>query len=443
MNPFVNAVSGRDRAVNDIRGSWTTTFRPTVEVLRSFHPEVWPVFVILATCLIMAGLYPFFAASNAMLVFTVGSLGYLVGSRIGQLWVWSGGILVPRYTGSLLALCVWGVALATLLTGLACWSLGNPEPAVAPAMLVGAAMMRRAIRRPVAPWGVAVWWAILAFATLCGAAFDGARQPLVQLAHASSALSHVWIQLGALVGVGLIVPGTRRAMALPTTGIDRVVQSPIGFGSLSREDLRKGVSEAAYALGMLVLMWYFFPRTAGEFVFMLLWFGTLGGAVCNWWESTVHVQLSRDWIFGVAQDRKELGRRAAARVVWMSLPWLVLGTGWSAIHAFARAPAEGLLLDEVLIVHSSALLSATSLCLVTGRLPPSVPYRRWAGLLLMGLGAGVCGYFTFFEYHAWDYAVLVLALIGTAVLTVFLGGRALARAEILTEIPVPPRGSVR
>ena len=59
----------------------------------------------------------------------------------------------------------------------------------------------------------------------------------------------------------------------------------------------------------------------------------------------------------------------------------------------------------------------------------------------MGLGAGV--YFTFFEYHAWDYAVLALALIGTAVLTVFLGGRALARAEVLTEIPVSRRGSVR
>ena len=438
MNPPADGVARMDRAMNGALGSWRATLKPTVEVLRSFHPEAWPVFAVLLAWLIVASLYPFFAASNAMLVFAVGSLGYLVGSRIGQLAVWSGGIVVPRYIGSLFALCVWGVALATLLTGLVCWSLGNPAPAVAPAMLVGAAAMRRAIRRPFAPWGVAVWWAILAFATLCGAAFDGARQPMVQLAHASSALSHVWIQLGALVGVGLIVPGTRRAMVLPTTGIDRAVQSPIGFGSLSREDLRKGVSGAAYALGMLVLMWYFFPRIAGEFFFMLLWFSTLGGAVCNWWESTVHVQLSRDWIFGVAQHRKELGRRAAARVVCMSLPWLVLGTGWSAIHAFATAPAEGLLLDEVLIVHSSALLSATSLCLVTGRLPPSVPYRRWAGLLLMGLGAGVCGYLTFFEYHSWDYAVLVLALIGTAVLTVFLGGRALARAEILTEIPVPP-----
>ena len=338
MTPPVDSVARRDRAMNGALGSWIATLKPTVEVLRSFHPEAWPVFVILATCLMMAGLYQFFAASNAMLVFTVASLAYLVGSRIGQLAVWSGSILVPRYTRSLFALCVSGVVLATLLTGLVCWSLGNPAPAVAPAMLVGAAVMRRAIRRPVAPWGVAVWWVILAFATLCGAAFDGARQPLVQLAHASSALSHVWIQLSALVGVGLIVPGTRRAMALPTTGIDRAVQSPIGFGSLSREDLRKGVSGAASALGMLVLMWYFFPRTAGEFFFMLLWFSTLGGAVCNWWESTVHVQLSRDWIFGIAQDREQLGRRAAARVVWMSLPWLVLGTGWSGYSCLCNGP---------------------------------------------------------------------------------------------------------
>ena len=151
MTPPVDSVARRDRAMNGALGSWIATLKPTAEVLRSFHPETWAVFVILATCLIMAGLYPFFAASNAVLVFTVASLGCLVGSRIGQLAVWSGSILVPRYTRSLFALCVSGVVLATLLTGLVCWSFGNPAPAVAPAMLVGVAMMRRAIRRPVVP----------------------------------------------------------------------------------------------------------------------------------------------------------------------------------------------------------------------------------------------------------------------------------------------------
>ncbi len=236
MSSPVDSVARRDRAMNGALGRWIATLKPTVEVLRSFHPEAWPVFVILATCLIMAGLYPFFAASNAVLVFTVASLGCLVGSRIGQLAVWSGSILVPRHTRSLFALCVSSVVLAAILTGLACWSLGNPAPAVAPALLVGAAMMRYAIRRPVVPRVVAVWWVILAFVTLCGVAFDGARQPLVQLAQFSSVLSHVWIQLAVLVGVGLILPGTQRALVPPTTGIDRTVQSLIGFGNLARED---------------------------------------------------------------------------------------------------------------------------------------------------------------------------------------------------------------
>ena len=442
MNPRVDSVAHRDQAMNGALRSWTATLKPTVEVLRSFHPEAWPVFVILATCLMMAGLYQFFAASNAMLVFTVASLGCLVGSRIGQLAVWSGGIVVPRYMGSLFALCVSSVVLAAILTGLACWSLGNPAPAVAPALLVGAAMMRYAIRRPVVPRVVAVWWVILAFVTLCGVAFDGARQPLVQLAQFSSVLSHVWIQLAVLVGIGLILPGTQRALVPPTTGIDRTVHSLIGFGNFAREDLRKGASDAAQALGMLILMWYFFPKSI-EMIFLSVWLVSYGSAVLNWWECTVHVQLSRDWIFGIAQDREQLGRRAAARVVWMSLPWLVLGTGWSGIHAFATAPAEGFFLKEVLLVHIAALLVATVLCHLTRRLPPSFPFRLCVYLSVLVLVGSACGYFAFYDYHAGGYALLIFALIGATVLTVFLGGRALARAEVLTEIPVPRRGSVR
>ena len=100
--------------MNGALGPWVVTLKTTVELLRSFQPEVWPVFVILVTCFILAGLYPFFAASNAMLVFTVGSLAWLVGSRIGQLAVWPVGMLVPLYTGTLFVLGVSSVLLARL-----------------------------------------------------------------------------------------------------------------------------------------------------------------------------------------------------------------------------------------------------------------------------------------------------------------------------------------
>lgn len=431
-----DAAPRKGHGTNGVFGRWTVKPRPAIGVLGAFLPDVWPVLVVLFTWLLMAALYPFFAGSNAMLVFTVGSLAYLVGSRLGQLGVWSGGILVPGYTASLFVLCVSGVMLPTLLAGLACWSLGNSVPAVAPALLVGALMMRSAIRRPVPPSGVGIWWSILAFVTLCGAAFAGARQPLVQLAHSTSIFSHAWVQLPALVGAGLIVPGVYRALARATTVIDRADRSPIGLGDASLEDLRTGARDAAYALGMIVLIWYFFPKTA-EVMFLIYWFVCLCGTVSNWWESTVHVQLSRSWIFGIAHDRSDLGRRTAARVVWRSLPWLVLGSGWCGIHALMTASTEAFLLKEVLLMQIAALLIATSLCHLTRRLPPSFPCRKGVEALLVGLGAGLCAYFLY-DHHSTSFTMLIFALIVATVLTVVVGGRALARAEVTSEIYSSP-----
>lgn len=206
-------------------------------------------------------------------------------------------------------------------------------------------------------------------------------------------------------------------------------------------ELRKGVSDAATALGLIVLMWYFFPKTA-EYVFLIVWIVSLGNVVFDWWESTVHVQLSRNWIFGIARDRGDLGRRAAVRVVWMLLPWLMLGSAWSGIHALITGSAEAFLLNEVLLMQIAALLIATSLCHLTRRLPPSFFCRRGIFAVFVGLGAGSCTYFAY-EYDATSYAMLILALIGSALLTVLVGGRGLARAEILTENSVPPRSSPR
>ncbi len=380
--------------------------------------------------LFMAVPYPFFAASNAMLVLTVGSLGYLVGSRAGQLGVWSGGILVPRYTRSLFALCVLGVVLPTLLAGLACLWLGNPLPAVAPAMLVGAATTRYAIRRGLDPSAIMIWWLILLFVVGISA---GARSHFIQ---AASVLSNVWVQLACAAAAGLIAPGLCRELVRPTARIEAVVLSSGGLGEFSLRDLRLGSSIAAGQLGAIVLIWYFIPKTAGQ-IFPSLWFVSLAAVLFSWWETTVHTQLSRDWVLGVARDRTDLGRRTAARAVWMSLPWLVLGTAWSGIHALVTDGEEAFFLKEVLLAHIAALLFATSLCHLTRRLPPSFSCRWGVFLLLMMVLGGGCGYFASQDYDAGDNAVLLLVLIGAAVLTVLLGGRALAQAE-LTEVSTIP-----
>lgn len=444
MNSSKGAVSEKSRVARGAGGGWSAALRPTIGVLASFRPDAWPVLVVLLTWLLVAGLYPFFAASNAMLVFAVGSLGYLVGSRVGKLRAWSAGILVPRYMQSLFAVCVCGVVLPTLLAGLACRWLGNPEPAVAPAMLVGAALTRRAIRRPRGPHDVGGVWLMLVSVLLLAGGFAGEPPPLVQLAQATSALANAWIQLAGAVGAGLMVFSLYRALARPTIRIEAVVLPPVRLGDFSLADLRMGTLEAAFQLGGIVLIWFFIPDIA-ERLFVVIWVLGLAHIVIEWWEAAVHVQLSRDWIFGLARNRNDLGRRTAARAVWMSLPWLALGAGWSGVHRFVTAGAEAFFLKEVLLAHIAALLMATSFCHLTRRLPPSHLGLRRVGMeaLLVLLFVGGCLYLSSHDYNAWGHAALLLGLIGAAALTVLMGGRALARAEVLTEIPVAPQGSVR
>ena len=420
------------RGTSSVFGAWASTLRPAIGVLGCFLPDVWLVFFVLLIWLFMAILFPSFAGSNVMLLFTVGSLACLVGSNVGRLAAWSGGILVPRYTGTLFVLCVAGVVLPTLLAGLACRYLGNAVPAVAPAMLLGAVVTRLGIRRP-DPWAFV---GVLVLIWSCGMVWGVGS--LVDLALATSVLSHAWIQLPALIGTGLIVPvvyRTLRTSARTTTVVGLAVQSPIGFSNSLREDLRDGVFFTLPMLGFLFLAWYFSPAIA-EGMFLLCWLVWLVTMVFTWWQHVAHVQLSRSWIFGIALDRNDLGRRAAAGVVWMLLPALVLGAGWCGIQALMTASWEALFLKEVLLSQIAVLLVATSLFHLTRRLPPSSFGRAGIFAVHVGLAYGLCGYFARND-HATSYVALVLALIGSVLLTVFVGGRALARAEVLSEVSSP------
>ena len=90
-----------------------------------------------------------------------------------------------------------------------------------------------------------------------------------------------------------------------------------------------------------------------------------------------------------------------------------------------------------LLAQIATLLVATLLCHVTRRLPPSFFGRTGICLVLLGLAWGPCAYLAEHD-HAIGYVTLILALIGAILLTVFVGGRALARAEILSEVYSPP-----
>ena len=184
---------------------------------------------------------------------------------------------------------------------------------------------------------------------------------------------------------------------------------------------------------MLVPLWYWLGLIV-EFIFVVVWFTSLGSTLLSW-RFTVHLQLARDWTLGVAKNRKNLGRRAAVRGVWITLPWLVSGTLMAVVHWSVKSPGEELLFDELLVIQSVAIASIAALCSMS-QMPPSLPRFYVGGLGLASMGAGACVGLTFLEYPPWAHAVFVVALPMAMIMAVRLGGSALARAEILSEAPV-------
>ena len=143
------------------------------------------------------------AASNGVLLCVVGAVGCLVGTRLGELRIWPATVLVPRYGRSLFLLFLTTAGSATALGALWSWWLGNPVPAIGPALLVTVAAAMVAMRVP----AVVVVLVVLPFAPVLA----------VVLAFATFDLANAWFQLGSFGGAGLATLQLRRALVLPPT----------------------------------------------------------------------------------------------------------------------------------------------------------------------------------------------------------------------------------
>lgn len=408
-------------------GRWSAEVRRAFEPLRSFPIAAWGTVPLVVFWLALSALDRAIAASNAVLLCVVGAVACLVGGRLGELRAWPATVLVPRYGQSLFLLSLATAGSTTALGALWSWWLGNPFPAIGPALLVGAAATMGAMRIPLG-FVVAM---VLPLAPLLA---------LVLAFALSFDLSELWFQLGALGGVGLVTLRLRRALVLPATRFRQVAQPPVAFGKLPSKDLQVAFWNTAGALCVLIPLWYWLGPVV-ESIFVFPWFLALGNALLSW-RFTVHVQLSREWTFGIAEDRKDLGRRAAVRGVWMSLPWLILGILVAVIHSFVKSPEEGLLFDELLVIQTVAVASIAVLC-GTSQMPPSQPSRFFVAYLGLGSMGAACTALTVLDYAPWAHAMLVVALVVATIMAVRLGGSALARAEILSEAPIQPGVSGR
>lgn len=407
--------------MNNSFDRWSAEIKRTFEPLRSFQIAAWGTVPVVVLWLALSALDRAVAASNAVLLCVVAAVACLVGGRLGELRAWPATVLVPRYGQSLFLLGLATAGSATALGTLWSWWLGNPFPAISPVLLVALAAIMGAMRLP----AVLVVATVLPFAPLV-ALFLAFAMPFD--------LSSVWFQLGAFAGFGLVALRLRRGLTLPPNRFPQVRQTPVAFGR--SEDLKTSAASISGTLLLLVPLWYWAPQWL-DFAFVPAWFIALSNVLLSSW-FTVHVQLSRDWTLGIAADRKDLGRRAGVRLLWISLPSLVLGAVVAGTHAFLSRAADGFLFDDVLIIQSVTVASFAALCGLTRRLPPSQPARFLIAVPWMGLTCGVCAALTHLDDTAWAYTALVLAVVGAGVFVVGVGGPALARAEILSDAPIQP-----
>ena len=272
----------------------------TLDLLAPFHIEAWAALPILAVWLLLALLDRAYAASNAVLVLVVGAVACLAGGRLGELRIWQATVLVPGYGQSLFLFCLAATGSATALGALWSWWLGNPLPAIGPALLIAGAATLVGMRTPAA-LVVVMTLSLGPVALFLGVA--------MYLEFATSFdLSDVWIQLGAFGGAGLIALRMRRSLVRPVIRPRQDGQPPVRFGRFSTVDLKVSAANIGGPLCVVVALLYWLPQWL-EFGFLLVWMVSFGNALLSWW-FTVHVQLSRDWTSGIAEHRKELGRRA-------------------------------------------------------------------------------------------------------------------------------------
>ena len=418
--------------MNGALDRWSADVRRTLEPLRSFRIEAWATIPIVAFWLALSVLDRSFGASDAVLLCVVGTVATLLGGRLGELIGWPATVLVPRYGQSLFLLCLTTAGSATALGALWSWWLGNPVPAIGPALLIAVAAIVGAMRIP----SLVVVVTVLSFTPLLALFLALAKRFVGVAPDVSFDFSGVWFQLGAFAGVGLVALRLRRTLTLPPNRFRQLRQQPVAFGRFPSEDLNVSAASIGGTLLLLVPLWYWAPHLF-DFLFVMAWFLALANPLLASW-FTVHVQLSRDWTFGIAADRRDLGRRAGVRLLWMSLPSLVLGMMVAGIHAIFSRAEDGLLFDDILIVQSMAVASFAALWGVTRRLPPSQFFRFLIGVPWMGLTGGACAALTHLDDTAWAYSALVLAVVGAGIFAVGVGGSALARAEILSEAPIQP-----
>lgn len=422
-------------------GSW-------LQVLRAFHVECWTLGFVgyywLAVTYMWTSFGDFVPNSNVALVSMFAVVGGLAGGRALLLRDSPTTALLPGFATSLFWVCVFFLAAAGVIGMLQCWLVGNTRPALGPGMLVAAIILLCGVSfgRQTLGYVVAV-----CFLSIIGTIDDGF---LAALSRHTSPLSDTRVQVGSLALAVIALAHTKNAFGRPTIrrGAPPDLQysentrwlpavfhrdepwgGSIPPSSALRPRLGRETALGALALGMALALWIALPSNlAADEILAVPWLIAIALLVPLRLQN-VHHELWFAWIHGGSPSRAALGRRFVVRIAVLAIPWLVVGVVGTTVHAH-YAGGDGTFFEELMVVQIGALVA-----IALGCRAPRLPSARItiSMVVLMGVAISACASLgpTTIEFCLVGFAASAIGLVCGVAMLLVVGGRGLARVEIV------------
>ncbi len=436
----------RNSSRRGYHGSWFQT-------LRAFQIECWTLGWVCLFWLPVTDMWTSFGDfvpnSNIALVSMFAFVAALVGSRALQLRDLPITALLPGCATTLYWVCIFSLSVAALVGAVYCWLVGNTRPAFGPGLLVAVIILQcgASFGRQALGYVAALCFCSIAVAGIVGDAF------LAALSQHTLQMSDSWIQVSSLTLAAIVFAHFKRTLRKPPT--PRVVSCNLEYSANVRwmpafcvrdqplfgpslpgnvwqgQRLAKETALSGAALGVALALWIALPsRLVPDEILVVPWLIAIALQALLRMHN-VHRGLSFAWIHGTLPSRPsrtDLGHRFAVRIAVLAMPWLAAGVAGAALH-WQYAGGDGTFFEELIVVQIGTFVAIALQCR-TRRLPAA---PNFVFALAVSLAIVACAVLkpTTIEFGFVGFAALAITLACAVAALLIVGGRGLARAEIV------------